>query len=715
MKQNNNKEFDNNSLHIDSLSKEDAVEELKRLSEVIIKHNKLYFEKSSPIISDAEYDKLWLRNKKIEEKFPELKRNDSPSNIIGSSLAKGFKKVEHSSPMLSLNNAFSKEDIYNFLSKIQKFLNLKDDEIIEVVAEPKIDGVSASLKYEKGVFVQGSTRGDGMKGEDVTANLKTVPDIPIVLKGSNLPEVLEIRGEIYMRHSDFQSLNLLQEKEGKPLYSNPRNSASGSLRQLNPDITKSRKLHFFGYAIANFDQSMNFDNSHWEIRKCIQEFGFKLNKPAKKCSSVDEVITYYNKIEAQRQKLEFDIDGVVYKLDRLDWQKRTGEISRSPRWAIAHKFPAEHAQTKLIKIDIQVGRTGSLTPVARLEPVNIGGVIVTNATLHNSDEIKRKDIRIGDTVVVQRAGDVIPQITKVIKQKRTNKCIPYIFPEKCPICGKKATREKLGINKFEKVFRCTGGLLCSAQIVERLRHFVSLDAFNIEGLGAKQIETLWLENRIKLPSDIFKLKETNGVQYEKLEEKDGWGMQSVENLFNSIEKRRTIALDRFIFSLGIRHVGQKTSRTLALNYTSIFSLLDIFNKEKSSYKKNIEYLTNIDGVGEKVASSLVNFFNEKYNVEIVNKLISELHSITKVQRLSDGLAFSGKSMVFTGVLDNMSRQEAKSYAEKLGAKVVSTVSKNTDIIVAGKNSGSKLKKAQELGIAIVDEKQWKIMITNNTE
>jgi len=690
---------------VDTLTERQAKSELKRLAAEIGRHDALYHEKDAPEISDAAYDALRRRNDAIEARFPHLIREDSPSARVGAAPASQFAKVVHRRPMLSLNNAFADEEIAEFVERVRRFLNLGDDEPVALVAEPKIDGLSASLRYEGGVLVQAATRGDGAEGEDVTANIKTLQDVPHKLKGRDIPDVLEVRGEVYMRRDDFIALNEAQEAAGKPLYANPRNSAAGSLRQLDSAITASRRLRFFGYAWGEL--SAPLADTLWAARQRLAAMGFSLNEPAARCDGANALIAHYRLLETERADLPFDIDGVVYKVDRLDWQERLGQVTRSPRWAIAHKFPAEQAQTRLEKIEIQVGRTGALTPVARLEPVTVGGVVVTNATLHNEEEIKRKDIREGDTVVVQRAGDVIPQVVSVVKEKRRKGAKAYVFPEVCPVCGSHAVREQLESGEPEKVKRCTGGLICNAQAVERMKHFVSRDAFDIEGLGEKQITAFWEEERIRKPGDIFRLEAEDGGRLGRIADKEGWGAQSARKLFGAIKARKTIAFDRLIFGLGIRHIGQANAKLIARTYGTLDALLAAMEQAQSREGEAWDDLMNIDGIGAKVAGALVDFFGEPHNVEVVRDLAGELDEIEAPAQADTSSPVAGKTVVFTGTLETMSRGEAKAQAEALGAKVAGSVSAKTDIVVAGPGAGSKLKKAQELGLEVLDEQAWR--------
>ncbi len=691
------------------LDEAQARTELERLAAEIARHDRLYHAKDAPEISDAAYDALRRRNDEIEARFPGLVRVDSPSARIGAAPAAQFAKVVHRRPMLSLNNAFADEEIAEFVERIRRFLNLDEGAEIAFVAEPKIDGLSASLRYEDGKLVQAATRGDGSEGEDVTPNVRAIGDVPDRLKGVDVPAVLEVRGEVYMRRDDFLALNEAQKAAGKQLYANPRNSAAGSLRQLDPGVTATRKLRFFGYAWGEVSHPLG--ETQWDARARLRDMGFSLNEPAARCSDVASLLAHYRRLEEQRADLPFDIDGVVYKVDRLDWQARLGQVTRSPRWAIAHKFAAEQAQTVLRGIDIQVGRTGSLTPVARLEPITVGGVVVTNATLHNEEEIRRKDVRVGDTVVVQRAGDVIPQIVSVVLDRRPKGASAFVFPDACPICGSHAVREQLESGELEKVKRCTGGLICGAQAVERLKHFVSRDAFDIEGLGEKQIAAFWDEGRIERPADIFRLEREDGVRFPPLAEKDGWGAQSSRKLFAAIRARNRIGLDRFIFALGIRHIGQANAKLIARTYGTLDNLVTAMERARSREGEAWDDLLNVDGVGTKVAGALVDFFAEPHNIEVVRDLQRELVEIEPVAKAAADSPVAGKTVVFTGTLETMSRSEAKAQAEDLGAKVAGSVSAKTDIVVAGPGAGSKLKKAEELGLEVLSEEEWRSLIS----
>ncbi len=689
---------------VDALNEDQARAELARLAAEIARHDKLYFQKDDPQISDAAYDALRVRNTEIEARFPYLKRADSPSDRVGSAPAGGFAKVMHSTPMLSLGNAFSDADVTDFLDGVRRFLKeLRDDPSIpiEMVAEPKIDGLSASVRYENGRMVLGATRGDGTEGENVTANLATIQNLPRRLSGDGWPELLEVRGEVYMDKSDFAALNLRQEESGGKLFANPRNAAAGSLRQIDPSVTESRPLRFFGYAWG--ETSAPLGSTVMEVREKLSGWGFTLNEPSRLCTSLPDVLAYYRELGARRADFSFDIDGVVYKVNRLDWQQRLGTVSRAPRWAIAHKFPAEQAQTRLNRISIQVGRTGALTPVAELEPITVGGVVVSRATLHNEDEIDRKDIREGDTVVVQRAGDVIPQVVRVIEDRRPKKSKSYVFPDHCPECGSEAVRPE-----GEAVRRCTGGLICPAQRVERLKHFVSRDAFDIDGFGGKNVEAFLQDGLLSTPADIFRLDQ----HADELKQREGWGDLSVDNLLRAIAARRRIPLDRFIYALGIRQVGQATARLLARHYGSLGALraaLDTAHGDHTS--EDYRALIDIDGIGESVAADLLAFFTEPHNRELVDDLSSVLEEIEPFEAAGPvDSPVSGKTVVFTGTLLEMTRNEAKARAEALGAKVAGSVSRKTDYVIVGADAGSKAKKAEELGVSRLSESEWLALV-----
>ncbi len=697
------------------LSRADAAAELARLAAEIAHHDKRYHDVDDPEISDADYDALRARNRALEAAFPDLVRGDSPESVVGARTSSKFRKVKHSRPMLSLDNAFGDEDVSDFIQRILNFLKLPDTSQIDMIAEPKIDGLSLSVRYEKGRLVHGVTRGDGAEGEDVTANIRTISEIPETLHGA-APDILEVRGEIYMAKADFALLNAEQEKRSEKLFANPRNAAAGSLRQLDAAITASRPLRFFAYA------SGEISSPPWKTQQqmieAFRNFGLPTNPEVKLCTSLEDMLAHYRKIEAARASLPYDIDGIVYKVNDLGLQARLGQVSRSPRWATAHKFPAEKATTKLLGIDIQVGRTGALTPVAKLEPVTVGGVVVSNATLHNEDEIIRKDIRIGDTVLIQRAGDVIPQVLGFVPEARPDSAVPYVFPRVCPVCQSHADREA-----GEVVWRCTGGLICSAQRNERLRHFVSRNAFDIEGFGGKHVEAFANEGLIKTPADIFRL---HNMQKD-LSARDGWGAQSASNLIASIEARRTISLDRFLFGLGIRHIGETTAKELAKSFGTLAavratiqsaiearkSLSPQVGELPEKFEKRVGEVVaktiNVSDIGPAVAAALCDFFDEPNNIAAVDDLAAEVTVQPYVLEVKSS-SVSGKTVVFTGALETMSRDEAKAQAERLGAKVAGAVSAKTDLLVAGPGAGSKLKKAQELGIATTDEAGWQAIV-----
>ena len=682
---------------VEDLTPLEAAEELKTLTRDIAAHDMAYYQQDAPLISDAEYDALRQRNAAIESKFPDLIRNDSPSRRVGAEPSSGFAKVTHSKPMLSLDNAFDEADVTAFIERIRRFLGLDEGETVELVCEPKIDGLSVSLRYEDRAFVQGATRGDGATGENVTANLRTVADIPATLP-ADAPDVLEVRAEVYMRRDEFRSLNDRQQKAGAKPFANPRNAAAGSLRQLDPAVTAARPLHLFAYGWGEVS-SMDAD-TYWDMLATLNAWGVTTNPLAVLHTRVADCLAFYDEAVACRAELPYDIDGVVYKVNRLDWQDRLGQVSRAPRWAIAHKFPAEQAQTVINAIEVQVGRTGTLTPVARLKPVTVGGVVVANATLHNEDEIARKDVRAGDTVVVQRAGDVIPQVVKVVPEKRLANSKAYEFPTHCPQCGSLAVREE-----DEAARRCSGGLICPAQVVERLKHFVSRNAFDLEGLGAKHIAAFRDDGLLHSPADIFRLSEKAG----DIAEREGWGAQSVENLLAAVEVRRTIPLERFIYALGIRQVGQATSRLLAREYVSLARWRAAMAALAGNDEEVRADLENIDGIGPSMAGDLAAFFAEPHNTEVLDTLEDEL-TVADFTAPETESPLSGKTVVFTGTLEGMSRGEAKSRAESLGARVAGSVSKKTDYVVAGPGAGSKAKKAAELGVTVLSEEEWSEMI-----
>ena len=687
---------------IESLSEAQARREHARLGEKIAAHDKRYYTEDAPIVSDAEYDALRLRYEALEAAFPELATPESLTKKIGAAPSEKFAKVRHRVPVLSLGNIFGEEEVADFVTRIRRFLGLSPEAPLAITAEPKIDGLSCSLRYESGKLVQAATRGDGYEGEDVTANVRTIGEIPHVLKGA-APEILEVRGEVYMTHADFAALNERQKEAGKTLFANPRNAAAGSLRQLDPAITAARPLHFFAYAWG--EVSALPASTQMGMIAAFKDFGFPINPLMVLCHSAEELITHYRHIESLRARLGYDIDGVVYKVDSLALQNRLGFVSRAPRWAAAHKFPAEKATTVLRAIEINVGRTGALTPVARLDPVTVGGVVVSNATLHNEDEIARKDIRVGDTVTVQRAGDVIPQILGPILDKRPEDSKPYVFPEICPVCGSAAVREidpKTGT--ADVVRRCTGGLVCTAQVVERLKHFASRNACDIEGFGDKLIEQFFHDGLIKSPADIFTLEERERRGLLRLTEREGFGELSVRNLFNAIEVRRTLPLNRFIYGLGIRHVGETNARRLARHFETFEALRKIAKAASEGSDARAE-INNIEGIGEVVAEAVADFFAERHNEDVLDALLDHVTSVP-MEAVASASPVAGKTVVFTGSLERMTRDEAKAMAERLGAKVAASVSKKTDLVVVGPGAGSKLAKAAELGIETISEEDW---------
>jgi DNA ligase (NAD+) len=700
---------------ISSLTRAKAAVEHKRLALQIEAHNERYYQKDAPTVSDAAYDALRKRLEEIEARFPDLVTANSPTQTVGAAPARGFAKVQHTVPMLSLGNAFSDEEVAEFVERVQRFLKLGADEIPAIVAEPKIDGLSLSLRYENGELVRAATRGDGFTGEDVTANVRTIKDVPHELKGRNIPAACELRGEVYMLKKDFLALNKKQAEAEDTVFANPRNSAAGSLRQKDVAITASRPLKFFAYTWGEMSERPS-DTQHGML-KWMEKAGFVVNPLVTLCKSVDDVLAFYRRIGDERASLGYDIDGVVYKVDRLDWQERLGFVSRSPRWAIAHKFAAEQATTILNGIDIQVGRTGAMTPVARLEPVTVGGVVVSNATLHNEDYIKGigndgqpiregVDLRVGDTVVVQRAGDVIPQVVSVILDKRPKNAKPYVFPHKCPNSGSHAVREE-----GEAVRRCTGALICPAQAVERLKHFVSRLAFDIDGLGEKQIQEFYDDGLIMHPVDIFTLEKRDARAAKKLRDREGFGEVSVRNLFAAIDARRRIELNRLIFALGIRHVGEGNAKLLARHYGSIENFRVAMAEaaaaqaEEGNASEAYADLNNIAGIGDIVADAVVEFFAEKRNVKALNDLLAEIEVLPMEQARKDS-AVAGKTVVFTGSLEKFTRDEAKASAERMGAKVSGSVSKKTDLVVAGPGAGSKLKDAEKHGVKVISEDDW---------
>ena len=689
-----------------------------RLEKEIGEHDERYHDQAAPTISDAEYDRLKRRLLDLEQQFPALAEGNGVSSHVGAAPPSGFFKVRHSKPMLSLDNAFSDEEVVEFLDRIRRFLNLTADEEITMLAEPKIDGLSASLRYEKGELVRAATRGDGQEGEDITANIRALREgVPHRLTGSSWPEVLEVRGEVYMTKADFLAFQQVQEQEKKDrkasgksvanfrISPNPRNAAAGSLRQLDPSVTDRRALRFFGYAWG--EVSVPFGSTLQECRARLAKWGFTLNPNVRVCHTLEDLLKYYRDTMVKRAALPFDIDGVVYKVDRLDWQERLGFVSRAPRWAIAHKFPAEQAQTIVEKIEIQVGRTGTLTPVAKLKPINVGGVLVSNATLHNEDEIKRKDVRVGDTVVVQRAGDVIPQVVSVVVERRPKGAVEFHFPETCPECDSPAVREVDASGSEDARRRCTGGVTCPAQVIEGLRHFVSRNAFDIEGMGEKQIAAFHDWGWVKEPADIFRL-----ARYaDALRNKEGYGDTSVGKLLAAIDRRRSISLDRFIFALGIRHVGQERARLVALHYSDVQAWLAAMDAAQGRTGDAWADLIGIDRMGDVVAASIVDFVTRSQSRKVIDNLLENLDAVIPPEKPAADSAVAGKTVVFTGTLEKMTREEAKARALSLGAKVAGSVSAKTDYVVAGPGAGSKLKDAQKHGVAVLSEDEWLKLIS----
>jgi DNA ligase (NAD+) len=693
---------DASQIATEKLTEAQAKAELKRLAAEIGAHDKRYYQDDAPTVSDADYDALRRRNEEIEAQFPALVRPDSPSRRVGAQPSQKFAKVRHAVPMLSLGNAFSDDEVIEFVERVRRFLRLPAEEKVIFTAEPKIDGLSCTLRYEGGRLVRGATRGDGTEGEDVTANVRTLADIPDELRGRRVPDTCEVRGEVYMTKSAFVALNERQKAAGRQIFANPRNSAAGSLRQLDPTITASRPLGFFAYSWGEMSEMPAQTQSG--MLKWFASCGFKTNPLTQTCDAVDAMLGFHHEIETQRAGLDYDIDGVVYKVDRLDWQQRLGFVSRNPRWALAHKFPAEKATTVVKAIDIHVGRTGALTPIARLEPVTVGGVVVSNATLHNADEIERLGVRIGDTVTIQRAGDVIPQVLGVVVEKRPRASKPYKFPSHCPCSLHTAVvRDTTATGGEGVVVRCTGEFACPHQKIEHLKHFVSRRAFDIEGLGEKQIALFFEQGFIKEPADIFTLEARNAKI--KLEEQEGYGELSVRNLFGAIEARREIALERFVYALGMRHVGETTARALARGYGSWPAFHDACVKVAANDLDTRAEMDNLDQIGETVIDSIAAYFGEEHNRGIVERLTAQVTILDAEKPAADSVV-AGKTVVFTGSLEKMTRDEAKAMAERLGAKVAGSVSQKTDYVVAGPGAGSKLGKAKDLGVAVLTEDEW---------
>jgi DNA ligase (NAD+) len=704
---------DPHKIPVPDLTEAQAKAELKRLAAAIAENDRRYYQEDAPKITDAAYDALRERNAAIEARVPDLVRADSPSRRVGAAPTGRFKKVRHAVQMLSLDNAMAEQDVVDFAARIRRFLKLFDDEKITFSAEPKIDGLSMSLRYEQGELVTAATRGDGSEGEDVTANIRTLKAVPHKLKGKNVPAICEVRGEVYMTKADFLKLNERQKEQGEQIFANPRNSAAGSLRQKDPAVTASRPLGFFAYAWGQMSE-MPADTQSGMV-KWFKACGFDTNPLTKTCHSLDELLAFHRDIEQRRSHLDYDIDGVVYKVDRIDWQERLGFVSRSPRWAIAHKFPAERAITVLKDIEIQVGRTGALTPVGKLEPVGVGGVIVQNVTLHNEDYIKGiggdgeqlrdgRDLRIGDTVIIQRAGDVIPQVVDVVIDKRPKSAKPYHFPKKCPCyLHTDIVRETTATGEEGARARCTGEFACPFQKIEHLKLFASRRAFDIEGLGEKQVELFFEQGWVKEPADIFTLKARNNKI--KLEEQEGYGETSVRNLFAAIDQRRKISLDRFIYALGMRHVGETTALALARGYGSWKAFHDACLKVAKGDEEAVTEMDALDQIGDTVIDSIKAYFGESHNKGIVDRLTKQV-TILDVERPKTDSQIAGKTVVFTGSLEKMTREEAKAQAERLGAKAAGSVSKKTDFVVAGPGAGSKLAEAKKLGVQILTEDEW---------
>ena len=693
-------------LAVDEFTEAQAKSEHTRLEAEIAAHDRRYYQEDAPTVSDAEYDRLRQRYSAIESRFPQLRTATSLTQRVGAAPSARFAKVRHAVPMLSLDNAFADDDVRDFVGRIRRFLRLPDDDEIAFSAEPKIDGLSMSLRYEHGTLVTGATRGDGNEGEDVTPNIKTLADIPQRLKGTGVPAICEVRGEVYMTKHAFLALNKRQAEAGGLVFANPRNSAAGSLRQKDPLITAARPLGFFAYAWGEMSE-MPADTQSGMIQ-WFERCGFKTNPLTKLCRGLDALLKFHHEIEAQRGTLDYDIDGVVYKVDRLDWQERLGFVSRSPRWAVAHKFPAERAITLLKDIEIQVGRTGALTPVAKLEPVTVGGVVVQNATLHNADEIARLDVRIGDTVQIQRAGDVIPQVLGVVTEKRPRGAKPYEFPKVCPCpLHTDVVRDQTATGEEGAIARCTGEFACPYQAVEHLKHFVSRRAFDIDGLGDKQIELFYEQGWVKEPADIFTLEQRNSKI--RLQEVEGFGETSVRNLFAAIAARREIALERFIYALGIRHVGETTAVALARGYGSWQAFHDACLKLAKGDDDTRQDMDALDQIGDTVIDTLRDYFAEAHNRRRVERLAEQV-TIREAEKPRSDSAVAGKTVVFTGTLERMTRDEAKASAERLGAKVSGPVSKKTDYVVAGPGAGSKLADAKKLGVKVLTEDEWMKLI-----
>lgn len=703
----------------------DIQDKIKSLTTKLHKYNLAYYRHDNPEISDAKYDELKQELANLKKQYPQFFIEENLLSKIGATPLSGFAKVIHKKPMLSLANGFAREDIEDFIERINRFLgNIPTNKIatslfdfaeskanfISLFCEPKIDGLSFSARYENGKLVQAATRGDGEVGEDITQNISTIPSFPKNFTSKNLPKILEVRGEVYMSKKDFIELNQRQSEIAGKIFANPRNAAAGSLRQLDSAITASRKLSYFAYGIGEVSEDF-ICNTQESLINNLKAYGFSTEPHSKLCHSIDEVIKLYNKLADERYLLEYDLDGMVYKVNDFTLQSRLGNVSNSPRWAIAHKFLSEKSKTIIEKIIVQVGRTGALTPVAELTPINIGGVLVSRATLHNQDEIAAKDIREGDLVLIQRAGDVIPQVLETDLSKRPKDSKPYKFPNHCPSCGTQVVK-----TAYDVILRCPNKFNCTAQIKESLKHFVSKDAFDIEGLGKKQIDNFFEEGRIKNFVDIFKLEEVEKSSPNPLIKKEGWGEKSTQNLFNAINAKRKIELHRFIYALGIRYVGENTAKLIASNFISFKNFQDkmllIIKHHNLESSQEWQDFIAIDGIGEKMAKAIIEYFSEEKNVSMLNELTKELEIIDAKINNSGNSKLSGKTIIFTGTLSRMSRKEAKEVAENLGMKVQGAISSKTDLLVAGTEAGSKLKKASELGIKILNEEEWLKLISD---
>lgn len=685
------------TITVETLTSEEAENELMALAFEIAHHDYCYYILSKPIIADEGYDALRQRNTAIERRFPQLRRLDSPSHRIGAPPAAEFEKVKHRKPMLSLDNAFNKDDLSDFMTKMKKFLKVSDDTNLALMAEPKIDGLSATIHYQNGQFVLGATRGDGQEGENITTNLRTIRDIPLLLQGDSIPENLEVRGEVYMSIEDFNALNDERIHNGENIFANPRNAAAGSLRLLDATITAKRPLRFFAYAYETL--SHNKCTTQEEVLISLKQWGFKVNPHVALCPTEEIALKHYQFLQEQRQNLPYEIDGVVYKLNDLSLQERLGSVGRVPRHSIAFKFIAEQVETTVEHIQVQVGRTGVLTPVAHLQPVLVGGVMVSRASLHNEDEIKRKDVRVHDTVVIQRAGDVIPQILKVNFSKRPVHALPFEFPTNCPVCDSPVLQQSGIVAK-----KCSGEYRCKAQAIERLRYFVSRDAFDIEGLGEKHLENFFNWGLVRTPVDLFKMEEHNSQIIPPLHAREGWGEKAEQNLFKAIHNRRQIDLDRFIYALGIPQVGKTTARILALRYQSISNLL----------ASTIDELSHIDGIGDLMASEIETYLKKEEHINMITELLKciTVNAVT-VNKINSNSVLSGKTVVFTGTLQTLSRAEAKAQAERCGAHVASSVSQKTDYVIAGEDAGKKLVAARNAGVTILTEEKWAVLVKDS--